>query len=363
MMAAPRHWRATLLPVLVAFLLVGLALTVSARPGTGATPSVATSPPPGQETYQGCPPAGDGGDRALNLLKNRSDTGRWRATSLPALLSLTWPRAVEKARRADWAPGDQARVSQNEGRPVVVEGYWLKLRHEGPESTNCHDATSRDYHTWLGASASDTRAQSLIAEITPRVVAHNPGWGAERRILALAGQHVRLSGWLMLDQEHPEQAGKTRETLWEIHPILRIAVERQGTWIDLATGAQDAGGTGSGVATATPRATGAVATPLPTGHGAVLVRVSVSPDPTRAGTPTTIAVTADQRASCTVRVVYASGSASTARALGDARVAGSGGLVSWTWTPRTRTPGLATVTVRCTLRGRTAQDTGHVTIQ
>ncbi len=96
---APRHRRATLLPVLLALLLGGLALTVSARPDTGATPSVAASPPPGEETYQGCPPAGDGGDMALNLLKNRIDTGRWRATALPALLSLAWPHAVEKARR------------------------------------------------------------------------------------------------------------------------------------------------------------------------------------------------------------------------------------------------------------------------
>lgn len=110
-MDAPRHRRAALL-------LAGLALTVSARPDTEATSSVAASPLPGVETYQGYPPAGDGGDRALNLLKNRSDTGRWRATSLPALLSLAWPRAVEKARRVDWAPEDPARVSQNEGRPI-----------------------------------------------------------------------------------------------------------------------------------------------------------------------------------------------------------------------------------------------------
>jgi hypothetical protein len=37
--------------------------------------------------------------------------------------------------------------------------------------------------------------------------------------LHLTTTEVRIRGWLMLDQEHPEQIGKTRGTLWEIHPI------------------------------------------------------------------------------------------------------------------------------------------------
>ena len=42
---------------------------------------------------------------------------------------------------------------------------------------------------------------------------------------------VRVSGWLMLDPEHPDQLGKTRGTLWEIHPVMRIEVLREGRWI------------------------------------------------------------------------------------------------------------------------------------
>jgi hypothetical protein len=38
---------------------------------------------------------------------------------------------------------------------------------------------------------------------------------------------------LMLDPEHPEQLGKTRGTLWEIHPVMRIEVRRGGRWGDL----------------------------------------------------------------------------------------------------------------------------------
>ena len=42
-----------------------------------------------------------------------------------------------------------------------------------------------------------------------------------------------VSGWLMLDPEHPDQVGKTRGTIWEIHPVMRMEVEQQGRWVPL----------------------------------------------------------------------------------------------------------------------------------
>jgi hypothetical protein len=221
-------------------------------PSTTATPPAATPtvaaasitvpaggppyPTPQEETYQGCPPQGDGGDTQLNVLKNRIDTAAWQSTPLASLLALTWPSGVEKTRRSAWASADAAAVAQNEGRPVETEGYVLMVRHEGPESPNCHDAASRDYHVWLGASPSDSRADSMIVELAPRVVARNPGWGGQSTLLRLAGHHVRIGGWLLLDQEHPEQLHKTRGTLWEIHPVMQIWVEQNGAWNDLASG-------------------------------------------------------------------------------------------------------------------------------
>jgi hypothetical protein len=191
-----------------------------------------------EETYQGCPPQGDGGDTDLNLRKNRIDAAPDQPVSLRSLLALTWPRGVEQVRRSAWAPDDAAAVAKNEGRAVTVEGYVLLVRHEGPESPNCHDATARDYHTWLSTAPSADfadRANSMVVEFTPRVVANNTGWGGEASLLRLKGRHVRVSGWLMLDQEHPEQVGKTRGTLWEIHPITRVLVDTNGAWQDLNT--------------------------------------------------------------------------------------------------------------------------------
>ncbi|HEX8946148.1 MAG TPA: hypothetical protein VF785_23635, partial [Gemmatimonadaceae bacterium] len=45
---------------------------------------------------------------------------------------------------------------------------------------------------------------------------------------------VRIRGWLMLDQMHPESVGHSRATLWEIHPIMHLDWrESRGRWISL----------------------------------------------------------------------------------------------------------------------------------
>jgi len=251
--------------------------------GPGPTPAIAPGPSspvasagttaPGdmrEETFQGCPPQGDGGDTDLNLRKNRIDVAPAQSTPLQSLLSLTWPRGVEKARRSAWTADDAATVARDEGRPVMAEGYVLLVRHEGPESPNCHDATARDYHTWLAAAPGGLgdRAASMVVEFTPRVVARNSGW-TETTLLALRGHHVRVGGWLMLDQEHPEQVGKTRGTLWEIHPITSVQVDQGGTWRDLS---EVSGALGSAPVNRQPASDGQAgpdaATPAPSHHRA-----------------------------------------------------------------------------------------------
>ena len=62
-------------------------------------------------------------------------------------------------------------------------------------------------------------------------------------------------------------------------------------------------------------------------------------------------------AACTVRVVYASGYAAESRSLRQAQTVGSSGTVSWTWTPDTSRPGMASATVTCALGGKSAQGT------
>ena len=99
---------------------------------------------------------------------------------------------------------------------------------------NCQRKELRDDHLWIVDAQTHTRAQAVIAEVTPRWLASNPGWRL-RFLKWLADQRarVRLTGWRMLDPEPPEQLGQTRGGLWEIHPMTKIEVFSGGRWVEL----------------------------------------------------------------------------------------------------------------------------------
>jgi hypothetical protein len=208
----------------------------SANTGAAVVPALATKPEPKEITFHGCPPEGSGGDGALNILKNRVDEGDYKPVSTSAILSLSWPRDVERKRRDSWPVGDKREVDQHEGIPVSVEGFLLQVKEEGPESPNCRmeSAADKDFHLWLASAADDERSSALVVEITPRVRAGHPEWTlATIRKIIQEKIKVRVSGWLLLDQEHPDQVGKTRGTLWEVHPITKIETEAHGAWQSL----------------------------------------------------------------------------------------------------------------------------------
>jgi hypothetical protein len=125
-------------------------------------------------------------------------------------------------------------VSALERKGITVESFLIAVKQQGPETTNCQRKELRDYHLWIVDAQGHTRAQAVVAEVTPRWLAANHGWRL-RFLKHLADQQakVRLTGWLMLDPEHPDQIGKTRGGLWEIHPITKIEVFSGGRWIEL----------------------------------------------------------------------------------------------------------------------------------
>ena len=188
---------------------------------------------PMSPAFEGCPGDGDGGDRVLNRLKNRVDSAAWAPTPFSAVLGLDWPPLVVRRMRADWSRRDTRAVAVNEGSPIAVEGYFVAAKVEGPEATNCHGVESkfRDWHLWLAATPGKDRRRSIVVETTPVIRAQHPKWslGAIRRLVR-DSTPVRISGWLMLDPEHPDQLGKTRGTLWEIHPVMKIEVRRGDRW-------------------------------------------------------------------------------------------------------------------------------------
>jgi hypothetical protein len=210
--------------------------TPAASAPADALPGMQSKPQPAEITFLGCPPEGDGGDPALNKLKNRVDEGNYASVTFDALEQLPWPKTAERRNRAEWSASDTAAIARYEGIPVSVEGYLADAKESGPESCNCHgqDPQFRDWHIWLTKLAGEDRTQSIVVETTPRVRAKHPDWKLDlpHKIIK-EQQRVRISGWVMFDPEHPDQVGKTRGTIWEIHPIMQIEVQQQGKWVTL----------------------------------------------------------------------------------------------------------------------------------
>lgn len=196
----------------------------------------AVKPAPVNEPLGECGPEGSQPDYALNRRKHRVDTAAWLATPWPVIARLPWPRKVGLRFRNQWTQGEQQEVARFEGAPVRVEGYLQGFKLEGREPPNCYsdDPAARDYHLWLAEEPHDAPRRAIVVEITQRVRALHPNW-TESQLARLATSHdrIRVSGWLMLDQMHPERVGVNRTTLWEVHPILRIEVQRADQWISL----------------------------------------------------------------------------------------------------------------------------------
>jgi hypothetical protein len=182
----------------------------------------------------------------LNELKNRVDTAAaWQPVDVRAILDLSWPTSIQDKARARWTPTAAAEVARFEGSPVQVEGWLVGANRERDESPNCGrtDPAGVDYHLWFTDDLAKDRSQSMVIEVAPRVRALHPMWDIDRicRQVVNSTREVRISGWLMMDQEHHEQLvvappnHQVRETLWEIHPIMGFEVLTGTTWVDLAT--------------------------------------------------------------------------------------------------------------------------------
>ncbi len=75
---------------------------------------------------------------------------------------------------------------------------------------------------------------AIVVESTPGIRKHHPEWTPTAlKPRVDSADPVRISGWLMMDPAHRNHLGKYRATLWEIHPITRIEVFKDGAWSEL----------------------------------------------------------------------------------------------------------------------------------
>lgn len=217
-------------------------------PPSDGNPATAISqdwdkPDPNQGSFQGdegtCGPTGQGGDTATNLRKNRTDVpALYHAVAWDTVSTLAFPSGAPHS-RLDWSPDQLAEIKPFEGVAISVVGYLAGIRVEtsgNGESTNCHftQASDVDWHMYFVGSPDQGEASAVIAETTPRVRQLHPNWTTEKLApWTKTGQQVRLSGWLMLDPEHPDAIGQARGTIWEIHPVMKIEVLQNDQWVDL----------------------------------------------------------------------------------------------------------------------------------
>lgn len=196
-------------------------------------------------------------DPILNQLKNRDAT----PINGPMTMKLTTifkkkvknALAMAKAQvdRADWIASARSEVTTYENRFVTVEGFLTGVDKQGPESCNAYSQVHVDFHLWLAPYPPSTfpelkhiKHHSMVVEISPRTLQWHQEWTKSALDdVRKAETKVRITGWLMFDQEHPANlyegplgpviSGKTRRTLWEIHPVHRIELWNGDAWQDL----------------------------------------------------------------------------------------------------------------------------------
>ena len=255
-------------PLIAMSLLSLLALALSgcgALQAVGATntmylPTNLARSTPSAQPFDGCPPQGQGGDPALNTLLNRQDdapAGGYRQTDLTVLMNIPTTPQVEGVNRSAWSSANAKRVATYEGSPIRTTGWVVAARKAGPTPANCGSNTNRTWYLWIGTSAGDALSTTMVVEVTPPVKNVRPGW-TDYSMRRLVGQVVRVSGWLVYDQEAPSFVSANRSTTWEIAPVMHLEAYYQNQWLNLDLlpfGARVAGTP----TTATP-ATGAPAT-------------------------------------------------------------------------------------------------------
>jgi hypothetical protein len=238
-------------------------------PAPGVTPSPPPTPSgaatviqpswpkgtPVEVTFTGasgtCGPDGNpNGDPETNHLKNRVDEpASTHEVTWDAIKSLPVPHV--KTTRKNWKTADRtlaaAEITPFEGVALTVTGFIVnRVKVEsGGEGTNCGFTLDPevDWHIPLVAHAHDAEKLSIVVETTPRVRKTHPKWNPPALSPWVNGTDpVRISGWLMFDPDHPSmmydptnpnKPGKYRVTLWEVHPITKIEVWKNGAWVDL----------------------------------------------------------------------------------------------------------------------------------
>jgi hypothetical protein len=205
-------------------------------PGVPAVPGAA-GPPTARAA--GCPEEAVRPDDPLVRLKTRAlAPARYEELTVETFLERFTPRLPRARSRGALPAAARQAIEANEARGVALVGHLVGATESAPRAGGCPDPAEPRVLLRVSGRPPDSRAgakalaaEAVVAAVTPLWQARNAGWRpAALRRLAREGARVRLSGWPMYDPSHPAQVGRTRATLWEIHPVTRIDVWRGERW-------------------------------------------------------------------------------------------------------------------------------------
>jgi hypothetical protein len=186
----------------------------------------------GLPTYNGCPMEGDARSaavRALNRLKNRYTAPKPEQINPKITLATVLAPGSDIGR---WKVKDAAEIT----------GYVYDVKPGGVETVNCHarGLADRDTHIELVLDPMAAGAtKRMIVEVTPRwrvlMMAQGVDWSTRALRDKYLGRWVRVTGWMLFDVEHKNEAENTaprrprnwRATAWEIHPVTSIEVAQR----------------------------------------------------------------------------------------------------------------------------------------
>ncbi|MFI5263353.1 MAG: hypothetical protein ACHQM6_02430 [Candidatus Kapaibacterium sp.] len=189
--------------------------------------------------FHGIPPEGIGGDPDLNRDKNRWVTPAGiTEMSVSQIISLPHDMlsAMSKEDRRKWTRAASEQASANENRGVQVVGYLAHAKESGAEACNGKSEIYHDFHLWLTDSPGVDKREGIVVEVTPYWKEQFPAWKLTTfEKLASEQAKVRVSGWILWDEEHGDEVGKSRSSLWEIHPITKFEIFSNGKWEELTS--------------------------------------------------------------------------------------------------------------------------------
>ena len=190
--------------------------------------------------FHGIPPEGIGGDPNLNREKNRwAAPAQVTEISVAQIIALPHDElsAMGKESRNRWSSAATEQASANENRGVQVVGYLSHAKESGSEACNGKSDIYHDFHIWITQSPGEDKRNGIIVEAIPYWKEQFPSWQLDAfEKLASENAKVRVSGWLLWDEEHGDEVGKSRGSLWEIHPVTKFEISSGGKWEELKTG-------------------------------------------------------------------------------------------------------------------------------